>query len=189
MSEQVIDFSRSRRGGASQDKEAKKALETAVSKIAKAYNEILKVAEKHGDHIDKEDYAKARFYLDQTISKLWDKVDVVRDIAKATAGEFSLDSVEMPEYEEMPYITNAGVQTTMRVPKGLFKKPDHGPEIVQPIAPELSRRIASNTSIGALGGRMSKHAAREEPGKAAPRQSVKIDSQADDDNEVDFIDE
>lgn len=181
MSEQVIDFSRSRRGGASQDKEAKKALETAVGKIAKAYGDLLKVAEKHGDDIDKEDYAKARYYLDQTIEKIWDKVDVVRDVAKATSGEFSLDTVEMPE------------KLTV---KWLVSKPEQILPHTSPFA-RTDPKAKTGRTVGELGGRLSKSAKAE---LAASGQSIKIDSSArtnpkpvdtslDDDDGIDFIDE
>lgn len=77
--------------------EARKALESAVSKVGKALGELLKVAEKHGDEVSPEDYERARYFLDSTSAKLWDNISVVRDIARATSGTFSLDSVALPE--------------------------------------------------------------------------------------------
>jgi hypothetical protein len=174
--------------------EARKALEAAIGKIGKAYGDLLKVAEKHGDDIAKEDYEKARYYLDQTIKKLWDKVDVVRDVAKATSGEFSLDSVEMPEMVEMKWLDNAGAMRTFKVPadSGLVKpdwggptgEPQQTPSVDGPLAVSDGKVLAKQ-----IGGRLTKAA------KAALAQSVKTElpesssSDGDGDDGVDFIDD
>ncbi len=163
--------------------EARKALEQAVSKIAKAYGELLKVAEKHGDEIERQDYTKARFYLDQTITKLWDKIDVVRDIAKATAGEFSLDSVEVPPAKEIVWQAH----------------PEPAAKIVEPLTDDVKRRMAQpidpslldgRSLAKHLGGRLTKQAKAD---IARPQPSIKTDLDGDDipgdDTSADLLDD
>jgi hypothetical protein len=166
--------------------EAKKALEVAVGKIAKSYTELLRVAEKHGDDIGKEDYTKAQYYLTETIRKIWEKVDIVRDVAKATSGEFSLDSIEIPAEPETlkmtwhPGVGNLGLRPIL---------PSQMPAQIDPSSLD-GRSLAKH-----IGGRLTKEAQR-----ARPTQSVSIDLDGDEEddglgpsddllNDVDFIDD
>jgi hypothetical protein len=169
----------------------KKTLELAISNIAKAYGNLLKVAERHGDDISTEDYAKARYYLDQTIAKIWEKVDVVRAVAKATNGEFSLDSVEMPETEVLKIYVGAGVNE-YRVPKGLIPQPTPAPVI--PAGPIDPSKLDGRSLAQVIGGRLTKQAKAAIP---RPTQSVNNDLDDDlgptdtssEDDGADFIDE
>ncbi|MBX4911408.1 hypothetical protein HJA82_29280 [Rhizobium bangladeshense] len=173
--------------------EAKKALEQAIGRIGKAYGDLLRVAEKHGHEISKEDYAKAQFFMSETINKIWDKVDVVRDVAKATSGEFSLDSIEVPASASLKIMTPAGVQE-WQVPAGApFSQPVEAPR------PQIDPSKMDGRSLAqAIGGRLTKQA---KANIQRPAPSVNIDLDDDDDtpsattteddllDDVDFIDD
>lgn len=174
--------------------EPRKALEQAIGKIAKAYNDLLRVAEKHGDDISSEDYKKAQFFLSNTMGKIWEKIDVVRDIAKATSGDFSLDSIEMPEALKVQwYMPNAPQR-----PQGIVEQLPIGFPDVKPGQPIDTSQMDGRSLAKAIGGRLSKFAQRETP---RPQPSVNIDLYVDDGlgapdtsddslvNEVDFIDD
>ncbi|QIG69125.1 hypothetical protein EVB78_092 [Rhizobium phage RHph_N1_15] len=162
--------------------EAKKALEQAIGKIGKAYGDLLRVAEKHGHEISKEDYAKAQFFLSETIKKIWDKVDVVRDVAKATSGEFSLDSIEMPVPEILKSHTHATGFSTLQSP---------------PIEIDPSK-MDGRSLAQAIGGRLTKQA-KANIQRPAPSVNIDLDDEdeglpattLEDDllNDVDFIDD
>lgn len=149
--------------------EAKKALETAVAKVGKALGELLKVAEKNGDDISTDDYAKARYFLEETNRKVWEKIDVVRDIAKATSGSFSLDSVELPEMVTVPHYSIVPLPLPPIIPGAPLEFQD-GKVLAQQI-----------------GGRLTKAA------KADLARSVNTElprpSSDDDDDDIDFIDD
>ncbi|QIG75664.1 hypothetical protein EVC20_093 [Rhizobium phage RHph_Y2_17_1] len=170
--------------------EPKRALEQAISKIGKAYGDLLRVAEKHGHEISQTDYDKARFFLDGTIGKIWEKIDVVRDVAKATNGDFSLDSIELPETETLTIHTRAGVQE-YRVPKGVIPAPAAP---VVPAGPIDPTKMDGRSLAQAIGGRLSKAALAVTP---RPAQSVNTDLDDDlgptdtsfEDDGADFIDE
>ena len=167
---------------------AKRSLERADLKIAKAYADLLKTAEVYGDEIKSEEYAKARFYLDQTIAKVWDKIDVVRAVAKATAGSFSLDSIEL----RTTTVIQGGT-----VPVGAHVVTRQTVEASTPIDPAA---LHGKSLAKAIGGRLTKQAKAE---MARPSESVIIDLDdidADDDlpssgiadadgDGVDFIDD
>ncbi|WP_276122606.1 hypothetical protein [Pararhizobium qamdonense] len=172
----------------------KRALEQAIGKIGKAYGELLRVAEKHGDDIERADYDKAQFFLNQTIAKIWEKIDVVRDVAKATNGEFSLDSVKLPETETIKWYSHPGAPPRdLVLPKGMF-----GQELISPAAPIDPASMDGKSLAKAIGGRLSK-AAQQQISRPAP--SVKVDLSDDDDelgspdtspdssDGVDFIDD
>ncbi len=178
--------------------EARNALELAVGKIGNANGELLKVAEKHGDDIAKEDYDKARYFLDQTIGKIWDKVDVVRDVAKATTGSFSLDSVEMPEKLTVTWIAESSGQAALRAAKAARES---GPAMIASTTPAVDPKDGKALAK-IIGGRLTKAAkaalesgaqsintdfARQEPeAPAVPKKPAVID---DDDDGVSFLDE
>lgn len=192
--------------------ESKKALEQAIGKIARAYTDLLKVAEKHGDDIEKEDYDKARYFLTSTLNQIWEKVDVVRSIAKATTGEFSLDSVEMPADLKVTWYANW--PDPMRPHSTMSGRPDPAallepgetrieggsvpagtqiamqPRVVVPPGPIDPSAMDGRSLAQAIGGRLSKSALRETP---RPVQSVNADLDGDDaadgDDGVDFIDD
>ncbi|AGC36098.1 hypothetical protein B7L88_gp054 [Rhizobium phage RHEph10] len=172
--------------------EPKRALEQAISKIGKAYGDLLRVAEKHGHEIGQTDYDKARFFLDSTIGKIWEKIDVVRDVAKATNGDFSLDSIELPETETLQIRTATGVKE-WQVPKGApFATPAVMP--VVPAGPIDASRMDGRSLAQAIGGRLTKQAKAAIP---RPTQSVNTDLDDDlgptdtsfEDDGADFIDE
>jgi hypothetical protein len=171
--------------------EPKRALEQAIGKIGKAYGDLLRVAEKHGHEISKEDYHRARFFLDSTIGKIWEKIDVVRDVARATNGEFSLDSVELPATELLKVYVGGGVNEYL-VPKGLIPQPLSAP--VAPAGPIDASNMDGRSLAQAIGGRLTKQAKAAIP---RPTQSVNNDLDDDlgptdtssEDDGADFIDE
>ncbi|OCP22008.1 MULTISPECIES: hypothetical protein [unclassified Ensifer] len=191
--------------------DSKKALETAIGKVARAYADLIKVAEKHGDDISKEDYEKARFFLGSTLDQIWQKVDIVRSIAKATTGEFSLDSVEVPLDLKVSWYAN--FPDPIRPHSTLNGRPDPAarlqphetvieggavpigtqivmqPRIVVPPGTPIDASQMDGKSLArAIGGRLSKAAQREAP---RPEQSVNNDLGGEDgsDDDIDFIDE
>lgn len=148
--------------------DAKKALESAISKIGKGYGDLLKVAERYGHEIEPEQYHKARIFLDRTLGKIWDNIDVVRDVATATSGSFTLDSVDL-------------------LPLETLGKPEVKMVSVAPTDPRDGRALAQQ-----IGGRLTKSARAN----MELERSVKTDSAPenessgmDADDDVDFIDD
>ncbi len=156
--------------------EAKKALENAISKIGKGYGELLKVAERYGYDIEPAQYQKARVFLDRTIGKIWENIDVVRDVASATSGNFSLDQVDLPltEHVDRP----VSIHEHLRA---------HVAATAQPAELSDGRALARQ-----IGGRLTKSAIA----RLELEQSVNTDSPRttessgmSDDDDVDFIDD
>ncbi|TDW20523.1 hypothetical protein EV128_125153 [Rhizobium azibense] len=178
--------------------EAKKALEAAIQKIGKSYGDLLRVAEKHGDDISKDDYAKAQYFLSETIKKIWEKIDVVRDVAKATNGDFSLDSIEMPAKYQVTWYNQSprkGLAPEERITfPGSEQIEARAP--VLPAGPIDTSKMDGKTLAKAIGGRLTKAAAA-----VAPRPVQSINTDLDEDglppadtgsdllDDVDFIDD